>query len=137
MAMKNKFIFFLTAFLLLSSCQVDFDNHLKRETESYTHKHCPMRIEEGNTLDSMTYDINTRTLTRWHTLSGIMDSPASREAFANHPDLIRNQLLMELRGDVEKQTCKDEGIFFRYVFRSSATGQNIFTTTFSLSDYIR
>ena len=135
--MNKKYILILSTLLLASSCQENFDSHLQREANDYTRKHCPMRIEEGNTLDSMTYDIPTRTLTRWHSLSGIMDTPSSKSAFDKHPDLVRSQLLKELRGDVEKGTCKDEGILFRYVYSSSSNHEVVFTTTFTVSDYER
>ena len=133
----NKKSFLILSVLFLFSCQEDFDTHLRKEVLKYTQKHCPMRIEKGNTLDSMTYEVSTRTLTRWHTLSDVMDLPESKTFFSNHPELVRNELLKELRGDAEKGTCKDEGISFKYVYRSSANGEVIFTTTFTKSDYER
>ena len=134
----RKFIFAtLPVILFLGSCQEDFDHHLKRETQEYTQKHCPSHIEEGNRLDSMTYDIPSRNLTLWYTFSGVLDTPVARNAALNNMERLRHQLLLELRGDTKWETCKDENITFTYSYRSSALQKEIFRISFTSSDYQR
>ena len=135
--MYKIFLSAIATLCVLTSCQEDFDNRLKREATEYTKKHCPLRIEEGNTLDSLTYNLDTRTLTRWHSLSGNMDTQVAIDALCDHPELVRNQLLAELRNDVQMEACKEAKVFFTYVYQSASSRDTIFTTTFSPEDYRR
>ena len=59
---KNYSIFLLVL-LLIVSCQENFDQRLKREAQSYTQNNCPQEVEAGLWLDSLSYDIPSRTYT--------------------------------------------------------------------------
>ena len=135
--MYKTFLLIVSSLYICCSCQENFDNHLKREASEYTQKHCPEYIEEGNTLDSLSYDIKARNLIRWHTLSGTMDTPAARDALIIHSSEVKAQLLRELRNDVQKETGKDEKILFTYIYRSISTKDIVFQTTFTPNDYQR
>lgn len=120
---------------LLCGCQEDFDSHLQREAKSFTEKHCPKEIEAGNTLDSATYDISTRTYTQWFTFSGFLDSSEAQKASLAHLDKIKVHLLTTLRGDTKWETCKDKGINFSYVYRSASSNKTLFHITLTPEDY--
>ena len=136
--MSKKFILlFAAGFTLLTGCQEDFDHHLQREAIAYTQKHCPQTIEEGNTLDSATYDITTRTYTQWYTFSGFLDSEPAHTAAVCNLDKLRAQLIAALRGDTKWETCKDNGINFSYVYRSSSKDEVLFQITLTPDDYRR
>lgn len=136
--MSKKIILLIAAGVaLLSSCQEDFDHHLQREAKAYTQKHCPQRIEDGNTLDSATYDVTTRTYTQWYTFSGFLDSPAAHTASLANLDKLKAQLVSALRGDTKWETCKENGINFSYIYRSSSQDKVLFRITVTPEDYRR
>lgn len=119
----------------LSACQENFDKRLEREARDYTLKHCPLNIEEGNVLDSTTYDLTTRTYHRWFTLSGPLDNPDAVAAMQNYPEELKRQLILELKNAPDWKECKEQGINFAYTYRSTRTGRVLFKVNLSKNDY--
>lgn len=134
---KKIILLFMTIIGMTYSCQEDFDHHLQREAKEYTKKHCPLNVEVGNTLDSVTYDISSRTYTQWFTFSGFLDSPEARQASLSNMDKLKNQLCRTLRGDTKWETCKENGINFSYVYFSTSAKEIIFQITLTPNDYLR
>lgn len=121
--------------IAISSCQERFDRQLSNETHDYTLKHLPKRIEAGHTLDSITYQPETRTLHEWHTFSSGLDTPEAREGIRSGAQMLRESVLAHLREDTQWQVCKEEGIQFAYHYRSTAEAKEIMCIVLTNEDY--
>ena len=118
--------------LLLFSChQESFDEACRREAIEHTKKYCPQKVSEGVTLDSVTYNIPTRTKTEYYSLSGKLDTTI----VAQNTDKFRTALLNTLITSVELRKAKEEGVSFAYSYRSSRTKQEYIHINFTKKDY--
>lgn len=70
--MTNYFVRYLLLLLptILISCKDGFDKDLEREAKEFTTNRCPIEVESGTTLDSLTYDPNRRIYTSYYSLNG-------------------------------------------------------------------
>lgn len=116
--------------LLFVACQESFDQRLQREAKEYTERHCPMEPEPGTRLDSTTYSPQKQTYTLWFTLSN-----SNEQVLFGREDMLRRQLIEQLRSDVDYKALKDKGINFNYVYRSAASGRTLYETTLTVKDY--
>ena len=120
----------LSAFVRLTACQESFDKRLQREARDFTENHCPQEPEPGTQLDSTTYAPNERVYTLWYSLA-----PENETAIRERTELLHQLLLHELVADVNYINLKNEGITFRYVYRSQQTGALIYETQIKAKEY--
>ena len=120
----------LSAILSLTACQESFDKRLQREARDFTENHCPQEPEPGTQLDSTTYAPNERVYTLWYSLA-----PENETAIRERTELLHQLLLHELVADVNYINLKNEGITFRYVYRSQQTGALIYETQIKAKEY--
>ena len=120
--------------LLLGSCKRETkDDRFRREFEQFTEKECPKEVSPYTRMDSIAYDIESRTLTEYYTVSGELDIDSLYtdevvEEFSTN-------LLKELKGSIALKPYKDEGINFGYLYRSIKTDKFILEVTFTPEDY--
>ena len=120
--------------LLLGSCKRETkDERFKREYEQFTRKECPKEVASCIRMDSICYDIESRTLTEYYTVSDKLDNDTmyTEEVVDDY----RKGLLKELKGSIQMKPQKDESINFRYLYRSISTGDVLFELTFTPEDY--
>lgn len=115
---------------ILAACGSNFDERLEHEARQYTEKHCPQRLDDITTLDSVVYEIGVRTYTRYLTVPG-----EAAATVRQNGEAVKAALLTELKNDAAWKTCKDEGINFKYIYRTSGSSEVIYTTTLTRSDY--
>lgn len=121
----------LLALAMMTACQESLEERCEREAKTYTEKKCPAPIDENTTVDSMSFDRQTHTMSYYYTLGGPADN---KEALSKVDP--RKVLLEGLRNSTETKTCKDAGYNFRYVYRSRTTpGLVLFEVTFTAKDY--
>jgi hypothetical protein len=126
-----KKIVFLFLVMALMACQESLDERCARECRDYTKKNCPSLIADGVTIDSLVFQQNTRTLTYYYTVEGVIDDA---EQLKKHD--LRGELLKELKNSTSMKTYKDAGYHFRYVYYSTKnSGTKVFDTTFRQKDY--
>ena len=125
----------LTVFLLLTGCQENFDKRCAREAAEFTATQCPRQLEPGNILDSMAYDIKTRTYHYYYTLSGEWDTPTSLHSIKSQDSILRYHLLDKLKNDISLNECKKEKINFSYKYFSASTRNEILHFLFTSKDY--
>ena len=119
------------AALLLTACQETLEERCARETREYTEKNCPTLVGRGVTLDSMTFDVATHTISYLYTLEGVLDD--SVIVNANNP---RERLLMEVKNNTHLKLYKEADYSFRYVYFSTKNnGTQLFEATFHANDY--
>ena len=127
----KKISFMLWAVLLMTACQETMDERCARECRDYTKKNCPSIIADGVTIDSLVFYQNTRTLTYYYTVEGVIDDA---EQLKKHD--LRDELLKELKNSTVMKAYKEAGYHFRYVYYSTKnSGTKVFDTTFRQKDY--
>ena len=122
--------------LLLGSCKRETkDERFRREYEQFTRKECPKEVAPCIHMDSVCYDIESRTLTEYYTFSDALDNDSlyTEEVIDDY----RKGLLKELKGSIQMKPQKDESINFSYNYRSISTGNVLFELTFTPEDYKR
>ena len=129
--MKRKIYTILMMTALLTGCQETLEERAARESRDYTEKHCPAPIAYQVTMDSMTFDKATHTITYAYTLTGQLDDSAVVEG-AHSRDL----LLQEIKNSAHLRLYKEAGYSFRYVYHSGKKkGTQLLDATFHQSDY--
>ncbi len=119
--------------LLASLCAcTSFDDRMKAETKAYTSRHCPQKMDEVTTKDSLTYDAETRTY--WQHCSIVAEYV---DIVSQNAGDVRNALLMELKNDAALKECKDEKINFGYSYRAANTKKEIIRLVFAPKDYLQ
>ena len=114
----------LGALIAFSACKREsMDEKIKRDCEQFTQRNCPQSIS-GFQLDSLCYDIDSRTRSEYYTIEG----DADKNKFSEFT-------LGALKNDLDSKHLKDEGINFRYVYRSATNGEILFEFTFTKEDY--
>ena len=115
---------------VLTSCHENFDKRLEREAREFTENRCPQEPEPETRLDSTTYHPEQHVYTLWYSLAA-----ANEAAMREQTALMHRLLVRELVGDVNYKMLKDEGITFRYVYRSQATGAVVYDTQVKAEEY--
>ena len=114
----------------LTACQESFDDRLQRESREFTANQCPLDVEPGTRLDSVTYQPAIQTYTSWYSLSSEYAA-----ALQGNTPLLRRSLLDRLRSDTDHKVLKDHGLTFRYVYRAQASGQILCSIDLTTRDY--
>ena len=132
---RTKILVILAATLLpFSACRRETkDERFRREYEQFTQKECPKDVNELTRMDSITYDIASRTLTEYYTVWGTLevDSFYTDDIVAD----LREDILKSIKSSIQLKPYKDEGINFRYLYRSRATGEQIVELSYTRDDY--
>ena len=84
-------------------------------------------------LDSITYDVSTRSRHSWFSLSGELDSIS---VFTEDvKDNLRESLIENLRVSIGQKKYKDAGVTFVYHYCSETTEKEFFSIEVSKEDY--
>jgi hypothetical protein len=126
-------IFLGLTLLLTICCFEDFDERCQRESIEYTVKHCPRRMDEHTIMDSMVYDINTRTLNYHYTIEGLLDSDSVMTPKACNT--LEENIKSHIINSVDLKIHKDRGINFCYCYHSQSTGKIRARVTVTKDDY--
>ena len=128
--MKN-LITFALAVIVFTACQESLEEKAAQEAKMYTQKNCPAMIGENLRMDSLTFEISTRTLHYYYTLSGIADSVGLLDE-----ETARGSLLNELKNTTSMMVYKEAGYRFAYTYHSQKNPKKIlFDMVFSEKDY--
>ena len=127
----KKAIFIFIGAILLTACQESMDERCAREAREFTKKKCPALVANGVTVDSMTFEPKSRTLSYYYTVEGVADDP---EVIQRND--LRSMMLKELKNSATLKDYKEAGYQFRYVYRSAKNkGTQLFEATFRQKDY--
>ena len=128
--MKN-LITFALAVIVFTACQESLEEKAAQEAKMYTQKNCPAMIGENLRMDSLTFELPTRTLHYYYTLSGIADSVGLFDE-----ETARGSLLNELKNTTSMMVYKEAGYRFAYTYHSQKNPKTIlFDMVFSEKDY--
>ena len=121
----------LTAAVTLTACQESLEERCAREAKEYTEKHCPVTVGKDIVLDSMNFDMPTRTVGYYYSLRGYID-----DTLAVQGGKPRELLLRQLKNTPDLKLYKEAGYNFRYTYYSTKNkGTKLFEATFHESDY--
>jgi len=132
--MKKLFTILCLGALLLGSCKRETkDEKFQHDFQELTQKECPKFVDPYTRLDSAGYDIKTRTISYYYTVQELLDNDSIYtedlvESF--HEDILKG-----LKNSIQMKPYKDEGITFRYNYRSLTTGKVLLDLTFTKEDY--
>ena len=129
--MMKKFITFALAAIVFTACQESLEEKAAQEAKMYTQKNCPAMIGENLRMDSLTFELPTRTLHYYYTLSGVADNVGLLD-----DETARNSLLNELKNTTSMMAYKEAGYRFAYTYHSQKNPKTIlFDMVFSEKDY--
>lgn len=115
--------------LTLSSCHHDtLADKAEKEARQYTEKYCPTPYIEMQRTDSLTFDRSTNTFNFYYSLQGKADDA---QLIRDNAKTLKANIKKQLHDDTKNKAYKDAGFKFRYVYRSSKTGQTLLDVTLS------
>lgn len=124
----------LVAVFVISSCTgLSKDERFQRDCDEFTEKYCPKREDRCQVLDSITYDKPTRSIHKWFSVGGELDSADIYTEKVIYS--MRESLLENLTNSLSLKRYKDEGVTFVYHYASSATRKEYFSVTLTKEDY--
>ena len=113
----------------LLSCQESLEKQAERQARKFTMERCPMKLDYL-ILDSMTFDVSTRTLQRYYRLTGAADHDSLDFT------LLRNALIKELRNEPTYRVYREKEFNFYYEYRSDNCPDIVrFTAMLTKDDY--
>lgn len=115
---------------LMCACQGNFDDRLEKEAKAFTADNCPQEVEAGTLLDSLTYDKQQRIYTLHYSVNATNEAALREKA-----NLMHQLLLNNLRNDVSYKDVKDQGVTFRYIYRSAQSHTTVYTTDIPSTEY--
>lgn len=132
----NKVLAPLCLGMLLAFCackRETKDERFKSDLLEFTQKECPKYIDPCTQLDSVYYNIETRTLTYYYTVQDFLDNDSlyTDEVVEG----FREDVLKGLKSSIQMKPYKDEGITICYRYRSTTTGKQLLKLTFEKEDY--
>lgn len=132
--MKHICLLLLPVVLSLASCRSEnFDERSAREAREYTQKQCPRRLDHATVLDSMVYDIPSRTLHYCYTLEHELDNDSVLTPEIR--SLFREQLLKALNGSIDLKHHKEYGVAFEYRYYSRKNKRLLMQERFEAEEY--
>lgn len=124
----------LCTLIVCGACKQETkDEQFKKEFEQFTQKECPKYVDLCILLDSTIYDIKSRTLNYHYTLEDELDHDTIYDEKAKN--LFHENILKSLKTSIQHKPYKDEGITFRYIYRSNSTGKTLLELTFTAEQY--
>lgn len=128
--MKRLLLLLAGTAALCAGCSNNFDRNMTTEAREYTQKHCPEKLDEFTTLDSMAYDSEDRTLWQYLTVED-----AVAELLRSNAPSIKETLLANLRNDAKWKTCKDKETNFGYIYKTRNGNQPVCRIVLKPVDY--
>ena len=126
-------IVLVAVFVICSCTSLSKDERFQRECDEYTEKYCPKREDRCQVLDSITYDRQTRSIHKWFSVGGDLDSAGIyTETVMNE---MRDALCDNLSNSLPLKKYKDEGVTFVYHYASATTRKEFFSVTLTKEDY--
>ena len=127
----RKLVLLASFALLVTACQESLEQKAAQEARLYTQKNCPAQLSETLIMDSMSFDVESHTLSYYYTLTGDADKPD-----VLNKENARNDLLTALKNTTSMMAYKEEDYNFAYIYRSQKNPETIlFETVFTSKDY--
>ena len=133
---KPAFSFLFLAFLLLSACSQESRlQRFERETQDYTHRNCPRRVDRDGTitLDSLVFH-DDGSLDYMYCYS-INASDQDLATISRNIGTLRSNFLSSIQNDPELRHVREEGLNIIYLYFNPATHEELGRLRFTPDDY--
>ncbi len=130
-----KKLFPLLALVLLTACQKPLDQRIADEAKQWTETNCPKTIDAVTRMDSMTYDIPSKTVQYWYTASGEADNAFYWQQMNANSVLRKKQIADQLRVNTEVKELVEHQCNFQYIYHSASTGAKLYSLLVTPEDY--
>ena len=128
----RKTIILLAATFVLAACQETLEERAAREAREVTEAKCPMPIGDNMYLDSVVFDIPSRTQSQHFRFIGESDNDSITTFLGD----AKNVLVKELKNTPNYKSLMKAGVNFHYVYRSTNNPQKVYLeTTITPEDY--
>ncbi len=115
------------------SCTESFEDRCRREAREYTERMCPRVMAECITMDSMVFVDNPVGFTYYYNISGTLDNA---ELLTDEVlDEFHDELLTNLRQDINLKRYKDRDFTFTYKYISASTHEVFTEVSYGPDDY--
>ena len=111
--------------LLVVACHKDTKAVRYAREAIHTTAQCPMAMDANTTLDSMTYTASLNRFTYYYMVNGISDS-----ILIAGEQLLRQQVIDRLLNATDMIPYLEDGVSFRYVYRTSPTPHPLLDFTY-------
>ena len=128
----KKIISLFICSILIMSCQQSFDERCKQKAIEQTANNCPQKIGEGIVMDSLTYNIESKTMSYYYSLS---KEHINEESLRKNIAKFRESLLTSIVSSVELRSMKEHSVNFCYIYRYSDSGKEVLRVLFTAKDY--
>jgi hypothetical protein len=116
---------------IFTACQESLEDRCARETQEYTKKNCPAKLDNNTTLDSLTFERETHTLHYYYRLTGLAD----RDSILQEIDAA-STLKEELKNTTSLRVYKENKYRFAYTFHSERDPEKVLLeVVFTEKDY--
>lgn len=110
-------IFSLLLYVVTLSCHKETKAERYAREARETTTQCPMAIDANTTMDSMTYTPSDHRFTYYYMVNGVADS-----ILKANEEMLRQQIHDRLLNATDMIPYIQDGVSFRYVYRTNATG---------------
>ena len=130
--MRKAIILLAATSFALAACQETIEERAAREARETTEAKCPMPIGDNMFLDSIVFDIPTRTQSQYFRFTGESDN----DSVVNMLGDAKSVLVNELKNTPGYKSLMNADVNFHYVYRSTRDPQKIYLeTTVTPADY--
>ena len=126
-------LFSLVLVSLVACGRKSIDEQFYEAAKKETQQMCPRKIDDSTTLDSIVYDMLSRTQKHYYTFSDHMDDTTLYTN--NFVADIRETLLKSLRNEIKLKKQMEAEIGFAYIYISASTGKPLINLLFTKDDY--
>ncbi len=123
----------LFASLLCVCCGNRFDERCLAETRKFTDEQCPRQIDPATRLDSMIYELESRTISYNYTVSGELDNDTLLAS--DNTESFKEALTLDIIKSIELKPYKEERVNFCYRYYSQTSGRLLMEKTITPEDY--
>lgn len=128
----RKAIILLAATFVLAACQETIEERAAREAREMTQAKCPMPIGDNMFLDSIVFDIPTRTQSQYFRFTGDSDNDSVISVLGD----AKSVLVKELKNTPGYKSLMNAGVNFHYVYRSTRDPKKVYLeATLTPEDY--
>ena len=112
---------------MLLSCQESLEERAAREAREVTESKCPMPIGNNMVMDSVVFDIPSRTQTQYFRFTGDSDNDSVATLLTGVN--VKEVLVKELKNAPNYKALMKRGVNFRYVYRSTQNPEKVYLQT--------
>ena len=117
-----------------TSChKTTFDEKVSQEVLDFNLNQAPQKMDRCTMLDSMNYDVETKAICYYYTVSGECDN--AEMITADVKKSLRESIVASVKGSIQLKPYKEHGLTFRYIYISQKTGKVMNEIAISKSEY--